>query len=258
MSAPAGIVRPRVTDDPESEFTMTSTRGEGKIQLPGSRSPRDPERLLRFGVQHHSRAHVAAMQQERLIDAFVQLVAEYGYEAVGIKRLCQEAGVAFNTFYEHYRSKEQLFLAAYDMGVEVLFDVAGEAYLAGDVPWRDRVEAGLLSFLQVLADNPAFARFFALEVHKAGPEARGRIDGAFEAAFGMFLNATPTRGLALPVEELGPLVIGGVYSRIYTYIRTGRVRDLPSLCPVLVEFALAVFGVEPSESQTALERQTFG
>jgi AcrR family transcriptional regulator len=211
------------------------------VVLPGLRTARDPARALKIGTQQHSRVHVAEMQRERLMDAFVQVVADNGYESAGIKLVCQRAGVAFSTFYVHFRSKEHLFLAAYDAGVEILFKVAGDAYLAGDVPWRQRVEAGLGSFLQTLSDNPAFARFFSVEVHKVGPEARRRIDDSFESAFGMFMNATPSRGLAIPVEELGPLVIGGIYSRIHTYIRTGRARELPDLRGTLTEFAVAVF-----------------
>jgi AcrR family transcriptional regulator len=214
------------------------------VTLPGSRSARDPARLLKFGSQNHSREHVVTMQRERMIDAFVQLAAENGYEAAGIKKICQQAGVAFNTFYDHFRSKEELYLAAYDAGVDVLFKVAGDAYLAGDVPWRDRVGAGLGSFLQILADNPAFAKFIAIEVHKAGPEARERVDASFELAFGMFLNAKPRYGLTIPAEELGPLVIGGIYSRIYSYIRQGRIQELPKLQPILTEYAVAIFGTD--------------
>jgi isochorismate hydrolase len=38
-----------------------------------------------------------------------------------------------------------------------------------------------------------------------------------------------------------PLVIGGIYARIYTYIRANQFDRLPELRPILVEFALASF-----------------
>jgi AcrR family transcriptional regulator len=180
---------------------------------------------------------VGNVQRGRLIDAFVQIVAENGYESAGIKLICQRAGVALNTFYDHFRSKEQLFLAAYDLGVDMLFRATSAAFLAADQPWRDRVDAGLGTFLQMLADNPSFARFFALEIHQAGEEARNRIDASIEAASAMFSNVQPAPGVNIPEIELVPLIVGAIYEQIYVYIRTGRTRELPRLTPILVEFA---------------------
>jgi AcrR family transcriptional regulator len=181
------------------------------------------------------------VQRDRLIDGFVQVVAEEGYDGAGIKTICRRAGVAFNTFYEYFDTKEELFLVAYDAGVTILFDRVGQAYLAGDVTWKERVEAGLGEFLQILVDNQPFARFFAVEAVKVGPAVMKRVDADFERSFAMFAHATPTPGLALQASDLVPLVIGGIYARIYTYIRADQIDRLPELRPILVEFAVASF-----------------
>jgi len=211
------------------------------VQLPGFRSARDPSRSLKVRANKRSREYVAGVQRERLIDAVVQVVVENGYESAHIKVICQRAGVGLNTFYEHFRSKEQLFLAAYDAGVGVLFRLTSEAYLEGQVPWRKRVEAGLGAFLQTLADNPLFARYFVIEIHKAGDEGQARVDGSIAAAAAMFTNVQPAPGLNVPADELVPIVVGAMYERIYVHIREGKIVELPQLLPVLTEFAAHVF-----------------
>ena len=174
-------------------------------------------------------------------------MAEEGYDGAGIKSICRRAGVAFNTFYEYYDTKEELFLVAYDAGANVLFDRVGEAYVAGDVSWAERVEAGIGEFLQILVDKQPFARFFAIESVKVGPRVMKRVDEDFERSFAMFAGATPHPGLSMPVSDLVPLVVGGISARVYSYIRANQFDRLSELRPILAEFATASF----SESRSS-------
>jgi AcrR family transcriptional regulator len=50
--------------------------------------------------------------RERLIDTAVQLFYRHGYHATGIDRILAESGVAKKTLYTHFRSKDELILAA--------------------------------------------------------------------------------------------------------------------------------------------------
>ncbi len=211
------------------------------VVLPGYRSALDPSRALAVGPHGQPREYVAQVQRDRLIDAFVQVVAERGYESAGVKVICKRAGVAYGTFYELFESKEQLFLAAYDAGVEILLSAARDAPIAADAGMRERVEAGLGAILHALADNALFARFFAVEIHKAGPLAQDRIDETFENAFRLYAKSQLAASADLPIEHVGPLIIGGAYTRIYFYIRHNRTAELPDLLPVLTSFILFDF-----------------
>jgi AcrR family transcriptional regulator len=238
------VVRP---DQPGSaDEVPPSDEGPVRAVLPGTRSPLDPSRALKVGGHGQPREHVMQVQRDRLIDGFVQVVAEEGYDGAGIKSICRRAGVAFNTFYEYFDTKEELFLVAYDVGVNILFDRVGEAYLAGDVSWAERVEAGIGEFLQILVDNQPFARFFAIEAVKVGPNVMKRVDEDFERSFAMFAGATPNPALSMPVSDLVPLVIGGIYARVYSYIRANQFDRLSELRPILAEFAMASFGGDRS------------
>jgi len=213
------------------------------VVLPGSRDPRDRDRAIRPGARGYEREEIVTLQRARLIDAVVQVVAEDGYEQAGVRAIAERAGVGLNTFYEHFDSKQTLCLLAYDEGVAVLFGAVTNAFSAGTGrPWRDRIESALTALLGGLAENPNFARYFFVEIHKVGNEGQERAFEAFAAAFSMFERVEPVASDTIPARELLPLVVGGIYSRLYFYIATGQTDRLPLLVPVLTEFAVATFG----------------
>jgi len=51
-------------------------------------------------------------KKEHLVEAAVKLFGREGFHATGIDRILQEAGVARMTLYKHFRSKDELILAA--------------------------------------------------------------------------------------------------------------------------------------------------
>jgi AcrR family transcriptional regulator len=55
---------------------------------------------------------MAVSARERLIDTSVRLFYRHGYHATGIDRILAESGVAKMTLYKHFRSKDELILAA--------------------------------------------------------------------------------------------------------------------------------------------------
>ncbi len=133
--------------------------------------PRGPHRL--------ARDEVLASQRGRMLDAIAETVALRGYGAATVADVVERAGVSRKTFYEHFRDKEECFLAAYDAGVEILMATMRDA---GD-DLRPRIHA----FLATLADEPAFARTFVIEVGAAGPRAlerRRSVHDAFAALTG--------------------------------------------------------------------------
>lgn len=230
------------------------------VVLPGYKSPKDPSRRLKVGAHGIPRQEIESIQRERLIDAFVQIVARDGYEAAGVKAVCVQAGVSFQAFYRLFgtqgaKGKEALFIEAYNAGVVILFAAARRSSLADEnMKWPARVEAGLGAFLDALADNPLFAQFFTVEVHKAGYNVQSRVDEVFEAAFKLFGRSKVAADMKVPAEHLGPLIIGGIYTRIYFYIRTGRTSELPDLLPILTNYVLTAFTGTASKSASGTKR----
>jgi len=51
-------------------------------------------------------------KREDLIDAAIRLFNRNGYRATGVDRLMEETGIAKTTLYRHFKSKEELIIAA--------------------------------------------------------------------------------------------------------------------------------------------------
>ncbi len=51
-------------------------------------------------------------RRDQLIDTAVELFCRHGFHATGIERILAESGVAKMTLYKHFRSKDELILAA--------------------------------------------------------------------------------------------------------------------------------------------------
>src|SRR3954463_10793661 len=139
-------------------------------------------RPLPRGPHNLTRDDVLASQRARMIDAMVATVARKGYASTTVGDVVAGAGVSRKTFYEHFRDKEECFLAAFDSGVEKLLEAIAAAQ--PEEPTRmSLVRARVRAYLVTLAARPAFARTFLIEVFAAGPEAlerRQRVHARFE------------------------------------------------------------------------------
>src|SRR4051812_27061200 len=204
-------------------------------------------RPLPRGPHNLTRDDVLASQRDRMTDAMASAVAEKGYAATTVGDVVSGAGVSRKTFYEHFRDKEECFLAAFDSGVEKLLEAIAAA--EPEEPTRmSLVRARVRAYLVTLAARPAFARTFLIEVFAAGPEAlerRQRVHARFE----QFL-----RGLHAEVRKEFPdtppvsdavwvAAVGAVNEVVSQRVREGRTEELPELEDTLVEIQAALLGV---------------
>ncbi|MBX9878280.1 MAG: TetR/AcrR family transcriptional regulator [Candidatus Obscuribacterales bacterium] len=61
--------------------------------------------------------------REKLISATMQLMSSRGFESMGIHSILEEAGVTKSNFYYHFKSKEELCLAALDHMSDYFFEM---------------------------------------------------------------------------------------------------------------------------------------
>src|SRR5690348_973912 len=71
------------------------------------------ERRLKPGPSQ-TQAETRRNQRERLFAALVGTVASQGFEATSVADILELSGVARSSFYEHFKGKEDCFLAALD------------------------------------------------------------------------------------------------------------------------------------------------
>jgi AcrR family transcriptional regulator len=212
---------------------------------PSVESPEYPPELARLPPGRHGlpREFVSHNQRERLIAGLAEAVAENGYAGTTIAHITRNAAVSRRTFYEHFASKDECFIAAYDTVMTELRRRVGEAF-DKEEEWPKAVRAGIAAMLEFLATEPHLARLSMVEALVAGPVVVERYDAAIQSLVPYFaagregLSADVLAGLSPTTEEA---LVGGMVSLISRRIFADRTEELESLLPDLVEFTLTPY-----------------
>ncbi|KAB2342334.1 TetR/AcrR family transcriptional regulator [Actinomadura rudentiformis] len=205
------------------------------VMLPGSRSAREPDRGIKRGRHGLAPETVAENQRDRLVDAFVEVVAEHGYPQATISRITHAAGVTKKAFYDHFADREECFRTAYEQGTDLIVARVEEAR-KGAASWTEGVLAAMRTLLEMLAGQPRFARVSVVEINSAPPGVRRGRTRSLEG-FRALLTA-PEPGVAGVPDAVADAVVGGVYSAIYLKVDAGRAAELPELVSSLTYFVL--------------------
>lgn len=212
---------------------------------PSVESPEYPPELARLPPGRHGlpREFVSRNQRERLIAGLAEAVAENGYSGTTIAHITSHAAVSRRTFYEHFNSKDECFIAAYDMVMTELNQRVGEAF-EQEEEWPQAIRAGLAAMLDFLINEPHLARLSMVEALVAGPVVVERYDAAIQSLVPYFEAGRKGRsdevlaGLSSTTEEA---LVGGIVSLISRRIFADRTAELEALLPDLVEFALTPY-----------------
>jgi AcrR family transcriptional regulator len=184
-----------------------------------------------------ARSRAVLTQRERILRAAVQVAAEQGYEKLTIPSISARAGTSNQTFYEHFKGKEDAFIAGFRaLGGPAVRATAAAS--AGETEWRASVQSGLRGLLEHIAREPLFARVAFFELPTAGAKALDHAD-AIVRQFTAFLEpeAIP-RELAPPPRVVVEAIGGGMWAAIEHEIVRGDVSSLPAKAPEIAAIAL--------------------
>jgi AcrR family transcriptional regulator len=198
------------------------------------------------------RSFVVRNQRLRIVAGMLRVLPQHGYPATTIGDITREAGVSRAAFYQQFASKEECFLATYDLAGEWLCDRVERA-VAGVEDWPARVRGGVEEALGLLAANPAVAHLIAVEAAQAGPAARERQQVCL-ARFAAALRASRPGDGAVP-SDLEELLLGGAVMLIARYVDTGRAERLPEATAALVERLLIPYLRQEEPSAGAKRRR---
>jgi AcrR family transcriptional regulator len=200
------------------------------------------------------RSFIAHNQRLRIVAAMLRVLPQHGYPATTIAHVTGEAGVSRAAFYQQFGSKEECFLATYDLAGSWFCEHV-ERTVAGEGEWQARVRGGAAEALRLLAANPLVAHLMAVEALQAGRPARERQQATLDR-FAAALRADHPGRPELP-EDLADLLLGGVVSLISRYVDSDRVEQLPEATATLVEYLLIPYlGAE--EASAAPPRRKAG
>jgi AcrR family transcriptional regulator len=213
---------------PLGTLAFVADRVPQAIRTPPGRHP-----LPREFITQHQRA--------RIIAALAEETVEKGYRAVTVADIVRRAGIARNTFYENFSSKEDCFLAASEYAVKEALRRVVDAASKVD-SWPERVNAGLAAFLHYVASEPALARTCIVEALSAGPAAVERYERSIQAFVPLFRmgRKVAANGNQLPAT-LEETIVGGIFWIIYQRIIMGQAEEIEELLPELVEFSLTPY-----------------
>ena len=206
-------------------------------------TPDIPRRLPR-GTHGLDPRLVAESQRTRLLEAVGRAVADKGYAGATIDDIVSGAGVSKKTFYEHFRDKEDCFVAAYEAAAYELFERVREAQ-GTPGSWLERTRAGISAYLRWLAAEPALARVFLIEVAAAGPRAAERREALRDryaerlAELQRDAREQPP-ALPEPPVEIYHAVVAAVDDLVIRRIRETGGGDLAELEPVLLQLQVAL------------------
>jgi AcrR family transcriptional regulator len=216
-----------------------------------------PPELARLPPGRHGlpREFVAHNQRERLIAGLAEAIDENGYTGTTIAHITRHAAVSRRTFYEHFSSKDECFVAAYDTVMAELRERVAKAFEEED-DWPHAVKSGIGAMLHFLAAEPHLARLSMVEAVVAGPVMVERYDSAIQSFVPYFQSGREGRSPEV-LARLNPTteeaLVGGMMSLISRRIIAGKTTELESLLPDLTEFTLTPY--LGSEEAAAVARE---
>jgi AcrR family transcriptional regulator len=177
----------------------------------------------------------------RLIDAFIRIGAERGYECLSPSAVAKAALLPEHVFFEHFADLRQCLSAAYDSFVERLMREARNAAGEGE-GWPDQVRSAVAAGLSSVDETASRSRFFAVDALAAGPITLGRHLTSMTGMVEIMREGRKQHpeNADLP-ELLEPLLIGGLASIVAGVLLAEEEARLPAMEREVVELLLTPY-----------------
>jgi AcrR family transcriptional regulator len=193
-----------------------------------------PVQQLPRGRHGLAREEVLASQRARMLDAIAGAVADKGYARTSVADVLARARVSRETFYEHFRDKEDCFLAAYEASALMLLDAATAASAAGASP-LERFERALGAYLDALSQGGPLARVYIIDVYAGGEPALRRRVEIFERFVDSITRALEVKGA--DDRFAARAVVAAASTLVTMRVAAGDLAALPGLRKPLVHLA---------------------
>ena len=166
-----------------------------------------------------------------------------GYQKTTVSIIGQQAAVSKSDFYKHFESKDECFVAAYEVAIQrVRGCVTSACEEASGEEWPGRVKAATAALLELLSNDPALASITLVEGLRAGREVYDRYQGALDSFVGYLNEGAPSSNPGGKVPEAtGEAVVGGITSLLGRRILAGEAEQLNVLFPEILEFILSAY-----------------
>jgi AcrR family transcriptional regulator len=205
------------------------------------------------GMSNVLRSFALHSQRERIVDAVANLTSAGGYADLTVEKIASEAAMSLQTFYEHFKSKEEAFLFTYEVGHAHGLALVERAY-ATQSDWPNGVKATIAALLDYLGSEPAFARLALLHMLIATPRTAERANAGITEYLsvlepGFEETSEHRRPPAITVEAIG----GALFELMYSCVMRDRIHEMPSMTKHATYVSLAPFIGSTEAAKVAYE-----
>lgn len=177
-----------------------------------------------------------------------RLFRERSVDAVSLRDIAVRSQVPLGSIYYHYQTKEELFVAVYDEGIQRLNRVLGEVMTEASDPWH-RLEQACATHLTQLCGGDDFT---AVSIPTKLPElpvaARNRVrqlNASYELNFRILINALPLADSVSP--SLLRLQLLGALNWTSVWYQPDKMSPQGMACQLVRALRYGVEAVEPLE-----------
>ena len=221
------------------------------MTLPPSEDGRVPMRRGVAGPRGGG-VYLSRVQQTRLLDAALAVVAEEGLRRLSATRVSARAGMSTKTFYDLFADSEDCFLAVFDRAVQELAGSLAPVW-AGEGEWVERVRSAVVVLLAELEREPALGRVVFVEALGGGPRVLRRRAEVLQRVAELLDEGRADAPLAEVLPALtGMGVAGAAFSIVHVRLVEQRPESLMELVnPVMATVVLPYRGREVSAREFA-------
>ena len=184
----------------------------------------------------------------------VEMVADHGFAALDIDRICDRAEVSRAHFDRCFADLEDCFLALHDETMEELCGRVDTA-CAGRAPWHDRIWAAGVAAMRFLQEDPLRARFLVVSVNGSGSGAQERRDRIVRR-IADFLDGGrgEVEGERTMSRCTAEIAAGAVYNTILVKVESGSVERGEEFLPELIYLAtMPYLGARAAEDELLVQ-----
>ena len=182
--------------------------------------------------------------RQRLLDGMAVAIAERGFRESTIADVVRHARTSRRTFYEHFASKQDCFIALLlEANAKMVRQIA--AAVDPRAPWGTQVRQAIEAWIASAQSEPAITLSWIREVPALGDDARQVQREMLEAFIILVqtLAGTPelrAAGIMPPPRQLAIMLLGGLRELIATTVEDGG--DIGDITEVAVEATMAMLG----------------
>ncbi|MBX2802773.1 MAG: TetR/AcrR family transcriptional regulator [Myxococcales bacterium] len=174
------------------------------------------------------------------------------FDQITTAEIVRRSRTSKRTFYEHFSTKADCFLALYDELSIMILAVVREA-IAQAPPGAERIRLGTAAYLAALQQRPGLARTLLLEIVRLGPEGE-RLRRRVLQAYAELLAEEFTASGVPPTQAalLSRVLVGGISELVLEAAELQGIDSLRSLSEGVVEVLEAFLAVGRYSTQSGV------